>query len=167
MNAPSCCFVWLRGRNALNRGSVISGSYKLITTPEELMRAASHLSAEPFIGFDSETTGLDPHTAKPRLWQLASPRACFIIDLFQFDPAQLQPILALLAADQPVKLAHNAKFDAKFLLQHFNTRLGAIFDTYLASQLISAGNESDRHGLGGVARQYLGLQLDKDAQLSD
>lgn len=146
---------------------MISGSYKLITTTDQLTRAASQLSAEPFIGFDSETTGLDPHTAKPRLLQLATPRACFIVDLNHFTPEQLQPILALLAADQPVKLAHNAKFDAKFLLKHFNTRLGACFDTYLASQLISAGNESDRHGLGSVARHYLGMQLDKEAQLSD
>jgi DNA polymerase I len=146
---------------------VISGSYQLITTPGELARVASQLSAQPFIGFDSETTGLDPHTAKPRLLQLAMPRESFIIDLIHFAPAQLQPILALLAADQPIKLAHNAKFDAKFLLKHFDTRLGACFDTYLASQLISAGNESDRHGLGSVVRHYLGMQLDKEAQLSD
>ncbi len=119
------------------------------------------------MGFDTETTGLDPHTNKLRLLQLASPTACFVIDLFCFNPAQLQPVLALLAAPQPVKLAHNAKFDAKFLLKYFGVRLGACFDTYLASQLISAGDENDRHGLAHVVQRQLGWQLDKEEQLSD
>lgn len=146
---------------------MISNTYQLITTPEELSRAVSHLSGHLFIGFDSETTGLDPHTNKPRLLQLASPETCFVIDLFRFNPAQLQPALALLAAPQPLKLAHNAKFDAKFLLKHFGVRLGACFDTYLASQLISAGDENDRHGLAHVVQRQLGWQLDKEEQLSD
>jgi DNA polymerase-1 len=146
---------------------VISGRYQLITTPDELAKAASMLSGAPIIGFDSETTGLDPHVAKPRLWQLASPDVCYIIDLLPFNQEQLQPLLALLAAAHPLKLAHNAKFDAKFLLKYFGIRLGGIFDTFLASQLISAGDESQRHSLASVAKQYLGLELDKEAQISD
>ena len=146
---------------------MISGRYQLVTNAHDAARAASTLSAAPFIGFDSETTGLDPHTATPRLWQLATPEICFIVDLKHFAPAELQPLLAVLAAPQPIKLAHNAKFDAKFLLKHFGVRLGGIFDTYLASQLISAGDESHRHGLASVTRKYLGLELDKEAQVSD
>lgn len=146
---------------------MISSTYQLITTSEELAQVAARLSGAPFVGFDTETTGLDPHTEKLRLLQLASSEASFVIDLFRFKPVQLQPVLALLAAPQPVKLAHNAKFDAKFLLKNFGVRLGACFDTYLASQLISAGNENDRHGLAHVAQRYLGLQLDKEEQLSD
>lgn len=146
---------------------MINGRYQLVTTPDELARAAAHLSSQPVIGFDSETTGLDPHTAQPRLWQLATPDICFIVDLPHFTPEQLQPVLAVLAAPQPLKLAHNAKFDAKFLLKYFNTRLGGIYDTFLASQLISAGDESHRHSLASVARVYLGLELDKEAQVSD
>jgi DNA polymerase I len=146
---------------------VISGRYQLVTTPDELARAAASLSGAPVVGFDSETTGLDPHTAKPRLWQLATPEVCFIVDLLHFTPEQLQPMLALLAAPQPLKLAHNAKFDAKFLLKYFGIRLAGIYDTFLASQLISAGDESQRHSLASVAKLYLGLDLDKEAQVSD
>ena len=140
---------------------------KLINTPEELQAAVAKLGAEKFIGLDTETTGLDPHRSKLRLLQLATPSESFIIDLFHFPARSLRPVLDLLAANQPVKIAHNAKFDAEFLFHHCGVRLGAVFDTYLASLLISAGNEKDRHGLEPVAQRYLDIQLDKTEQMSN
>jgi DNA polymerase I-like protein with 3'-5' exonuclease and polymerase domains len=144
-----------------------SPSYQLITEAHELPRVAEALIAEPVIGLDTETTGLDPHTAKLRLIQLATPGTSFIIDLFRLPAGALTPVLDCLAAPGPIKVLHNAKFDAKFLLRHCGIRLKAIFDTYLASLLISAGNENDRHGLEPVANRYLNLQIDKEPQLSD
>lgn len=140
---------------------------KIIQTSDDLSAALTKLAAAEFIGVDTETTGLDPHTAKLRLLQLATPTENFIIDLFHFPAASLQPIRTLLAAEQPIKIAHNAKFDAEFLRQQLNVRLGAIFDTYLASLLISAGHEADRHSLEAVTNRYLNLELDKSFQISD
>lgn len=140
---------------------------ELITTPDELQTALDALSSETFIGFDTETTGLDPHRSQLRLMQFASRNESYIVDLFHFPKDALRPVLNLLAASQPIKVAHNAKFDAEFLRQHYGIRLGAIFDTYLASLLISAGNESDRHGLEPVAARYLSVELDKSFQMSD
>src|SRR5574341_599976 len=142
-------------------------SYKLITSVDDLTRAANDLRSAPVIGFDTETTGLDPHTAKLRLIQLAAPQASYVIDCFRFTSEQLKPVLDLLASPHPVKIAHNAKFDAKFLLRHCGARLNGVFDTYLASLLVSAGDENDRHGLEPVANRHLDLQLDKAPQLSD
>lgn len=142
-------------------------SYKLITTPEEIPPIAEELRAQPVVGVDTETTGLDPHTSRLRLLQLATPQTSYIVDCFRFPPEQLAPLLELIAANQPIKIAHNAKFDAKFLMKHCGVRLNGIFDTYLASNLISAGNENDRHGLAPVVSRYLNFQLDKEQQLSN
>ncbi len=143
-------------------------NYRLITNADDLPQIAEDLRAQPAIGLDTETTGLDPHTSKLRLLQLASPQTSYVIDCFRFAPEQLKPILELIAAEQPVKIAHNAKFDAKFLMRHLGgVRLNGIFDTYLASTLISAGNENDRHGLGPVAYRYLDLEINKEQQRSN
>src|SRR5262249_41033328 len=155
------------------RGDSLSGflmgdaNYKLITEAGALAQAANDLRGEQVIGFDTETTGLDPHASKLRLIQLATPRTGFIFDCFRLSRDQLKPILDILAAPQPVKIAHNAKFDAKFLLRHCGARLGAVFDTYLASNLASGGDENDRHGREAVVNRYLDLPLDKAAQTSD
>jgi DNA polymerase I len=141
--------------------------YKLVTESHEIPQVAEALRAQPVIGLDTETTGLDPHTSRLRLIQIATPQTSFIIDLFRLPAGAMTPILDCLAAPTPLKVLHNAKFDAKFLLRHCGIRVHGIFDTYLASLLISAGDENDRHGLGPVANRYLNLQIDKEAQLSD
>ncbi|MFN0119566.1 MAG: DNA polymerase [Blastocatellia bacterium] len=141
--------------------------YKLVKTAADVQAAADKLRGADFIGFDTETTGLDAHTSRLRLIQLASTEACFVIDCFALTPEDLRPILEVLAAPAPVKTAHNAKFDTQFLLWHYGVRPGAIFDTMIADQLISAGNDEERHSLEAAVRRHLGWQLDKEAQRSD
>ena len=142
-------------------------NYQLITTADRLPQIAAELRAQPVIGLDTETTGLDPHTARLRLLQLATPETSYIFDCFKLQPAELAPLLELIAADQPLKIAHNAKFDWKFLRRHLGVRLNGIFDTYLTSVLIAAGDENTRHGLEPVVSRFLNQQLNKDAQLSN
>ena len=142
-------------------------SYKLIEQADDLSSAFEHLRKELIIGLDTETTGLDPHSSKLRLIQLATPAQVYLIDCFRLNAEQLTPILGLLAAPRPLKIAHNAKFDAKFLLRHCGIRLAGIFDTYLASVLASAGDENNRHGLDAVATRYLDTRVVKDMQMSD
>ena len=73
----------------------------------------------------------------------------------------------LLSAHRPVKIAHNAKFDAKFIKHTLGADLGGIFDTLLASQLIGAGDIEERHGLDTVASRYLNEAVDKTERLSN
>lgn len=152
-----------------------SSNYRLINGPAELAAAVAELSEHAAIGFDTETTALDPYRGRMRLVQFSAPGgAAYIIDLDRFrgddktlDLVALAPLRELLAAPRPVKVAHNSKFDAKWTKHQLKTELGGIFDTMLASQLVSAGESEDRHSLAAVAARYLDETVDKSEQLSD
>ncbi|MCA1818182.1 MAG: hypothetical protein LC746_17705, partial [Acidobacteria bacterium] len=148
--------------------------YKLISTAGELRAACDELARAEAVGFDTETTSLDPYEGRVRLAQLSSPTgAVWLVDLDRFavgDAAEadaLAPLRGLLAAARPVKVAHNAKFDAKWVRHQLGVELGGVFDTMLASQLVSAGETEDRHGLATVVERYLNEEMDKAQQLSD
>src|SRR6476661_8886959 len=147
--------------------------YELITTPDQLRRAVEQLASEQVIGLDTETTDLDPYISRLRLVQLATPDNVFIIDINKFaghdlkQSEELAPFRALLSALRPIKIAHNSKFDAKFIKHNFGVDLGGLFDTLLASQLVSAGDIEERHGLSAVATRYLNESVDKTEQVSN
>jgi DNA polymerase I-like protein with 3'-5' exonuclease and polymerase domains len=151
-------------------------NYKVIKTEDELRRAMESLTAHPVIGLDTETTDLDPYTSRLRLIQLATPSMVHIVDLDAFANSShselrqleaLEPLRRLLSAPRPIKIAHNAKFDAKFLKHNLGTDLGGLFDTLLASQLVGAGDIEERHGLDTVASRYLNQTVDKSERLSN
>jgi DNA polymerase I-like protein with 3'-5' exonuclease and polymerase domains len=153
---------------------MIATDYKLITTSEALRSAVEELKQHAVIGFDTETTSLDPYRGELRLVQLAGPDGVSIIDLKHFGESDswkktdaLAPLRELLAAARPIKIAHNAKFDAKWVKHKLGVEVGGLFDTLLASQIISAGDTDERHSLEAVASRYLGETVDKAEQLSD
>lgn len=148
-------------------------SYIVIKTADDLRRAIEKLESQPALGLDTETTDLDPFTARLRLIQLSAPDQVYIIDLDAFRTVDLArsedlaPLRRLLAAPRPIKIAHNAKFDAKFIKHNLGIDLGGLFDTLLASQLVGAGDIEERHGLEAVAGRYLNEAVDKTERLSN
>jgi DNA polymerase I-like protein with 3'-5' exonuclease and polymerase domains len=148
-------------------------NYRVIKTEEELRKAIESLRSFQAIGLDTETTELDPYYGRLRLLQLATPDCVHVIDLDAFRNGDLKksealrPLRDLLAAPRPIKILHNAKFDAKFIKHELGTDLGGIFDTLLASQLVGAGDIEERHGLEAVATRYLNEAVDKTERLSN
>jgi DNA polymerase-1 len=148
-------------------------NYEVIKTPNDLKRAIEILSTHTAVGLDTETTDLDPFTSRLRLIQLATPDKVFIVDVDAFRNGDfeknedLAPLRRLLEAARPIKIAHNAKFDAKFLKHNLGVDLGGLFDTLLASQLVGAGDIEERHGLEAVASRYLNEAVDKTERLSN
>src|SRR6266446_2256502 len=148
-------------------------TYKIIKTGDELRTTVESLGTHGAIGLDTETTDLDPYTSRLRLIQLATPAGVHIIDLNALGNGDLSKqdamssLRYLLSAPRPIKIAHNAKFDAKFIKHNLGVDLGGIFDTLLASQLIGAGDIEERHGLETVASRYLNEVVDKSERLSN
>jgi DNA polymerase I-like protein with 3'-5' exonuclease and polymerase domains len=147
--------------------------YELVTTAEELRRAVDELFHKHAVGLDTETTELDPYLGRLRLIQLASPDGVYIVDPNRFadadlkSGAEMEPLRRLLTAPRPIKIAHNAKFDAKFIKHNLGVDIVGIFDTLLASQIVSAGGLEDRHGLNAIAERYLNEAVDKSERLSN
>ncbi len=148
--------------------------FQFINDADGVKTACEQLAAEDYLGFDTETTALDPYEGIVRLVQLSNGTDTKVIDLKPFadsgdlktHPA-LAPLRELLAAPKPIKVAHNAKFDAKWVRHHLGIDLGGIFDTLIASQLIAAGDQDRRHNLAEVANYFLGIEVDKSEQISD
>ncbi len=89
----------------------INVQYRLITDAEQLKTFINPLIGRcKRIGIDTETTGLDPHTNKVRLVQIAaSKHPVFIIDLATIARCDLSPLKQLLASNC-LKIGHNLKF---------------------------------------------------------
>jgi DNA polymerase-1 len=155
--------------------------FQLVNDAESLRKACEELKDAPFLGFDVETTDLDPYRGELRLVQLSDGRNTKVVDLRSFgsgqwtaDSAQplrtnpdLDPLRDLLSSKKQAKIAHNAKFDAKWVRHHLGCEVGSIYDTYLASILIAAGEGERRHGLADVVQFFLQRTLDKTEQVSD
>ncbi len=149
-------------------------NYRLIDDASEVAGACERLARHAELGFDTETTSLSPFEGRLRLVQLAAPaEPVSVFDLFALAPTgdaahepALEPLRRLLAATRPVKVAHNSKFDSGDESKNEVER-GGLFDTLLASQLVSAGEQEDRHSLASVAERYLNQSVDKTQQVSD
>ncbi|HTH51614.1 MAG TPA: DNA polymerase [Pyrinomonadaceae bacterium] len=154
--------------------------FQLINDADGLKKAVQELENEPFLGFDVETTELEPYRGELRLVQLSNGRNTKVVDLRPFGSGEwrdggdklrknpdLQPLRDLLASKKQVKIAHNAKFDTKWSRHHLGVEVGAVYDTYLASILIAAGEGERRHGLADVVQFFLQRTLDKTEQVSN
>src|SRR3569832_21558 len=148
-------------------------NYELIKNSDELRKAIEILATQPEVGLDTETTELDPYTSRLRLIQLATTDRVYIVDFDHFANGDstksegLAPLRRQLEAPRPIKIAHNAKFDAKFIKHNLGGDLGGLFDTLLASQLAGAADIEERHGLETVASRYLNEAVDKSERLSN
>jgi DNA polymerase I-like protein with 3'-5' exonuclease and polymerase domains len=141
--------------------------FTLVSDEAALEQALGAISRHQVIGVDTETTALDPLRGRVRLLQLATPDQTFVIDLFQLPALEHTGLRDLLSSAQPIKVFHNAKFDVKMLLHHFDVEVRGLFDSLLASQLIGAGRNEGGHGLAAVSDRHLGELVDKSMQLSD
>ncbi len=144
-------------------------NYKYITTNEQVDEAVNVIFNEKQIAIDTETTGLDPFKDKVRLIQIAIQTGlCFIFDMFKLDiEYTISRLKTILCASNVLKVYHNARFDLGFLcIQYGLVIRDYIYDTLIASQVLAMGVKK-QHSLKALSIEYLGLELNKEEQLSD
>jgi len=139
----------------------------LIETADQVEEVSVGLKSAEVIGVDTETTGLDPHTSRLRLIQIAvEGSATVIFDCFSILPEAAGQISSILTSPS-VKVFQNAKFDLQFLRSESISVSGWIFDTMLAAKLLRTSGGPRRAGLAVLARHYLNQELSKEEQKSD
>jgi len=143
--------------------------YILIADTELLqVECQKRLTAEA-LGIDTETTGLDPLLHKICLIQIATKdHPVMIVDMRELHEEDLTPLQALLTGPA-LKIFQNAKFDLKMLQQAGLEVKGNLFDTMIASYLLSGGRRIAGGGfsLKAIAKKYLNIDLSKEQQTSN
>jgi len=145
------------------------------------------LSQAELLAFDLETYssdpnkypngGLDPHIGSIRLINLAindpdgdtieGGTKAFLIDCIAC-PSWTELLRPVFSDPQITKIAHNAKFDVKFLMK-VGIEVENVFDSMLAAQVLHSGQPAGKgyFTLEAVCQRYLGISLDKTEQTSD
>lgn len=105
-------------------------------------KAKKYLESLSIIEFDTETSGLDPHTKELLTYQLGNREKQFVFDHSSYSIALFKE---LFESDR-LFLIHNAKFDLKWLYK-YDIWPKNIYDTMLAEQVIWLGWGDFRKGI--------------------
>jgi len=135
--------------------------YDYITEAGDLDRVARDVLGAAVLGFDIETTSLDPRHGDIRLVQLSVPGPendsrgrIYVIDLYQTKT--LGPVFSALQETKAIFVIHNAKFEQKWMWWKFRFRIWPVFCTFRASSIIYNGKKGLRHDLDSVITRELG-----------
>ena len=117
--------------------------------------ALEYLDKLDWVGYDSETLGLDPYTSDIITIQLGDAKHQFVIDVTSVDIQYFKELLET----KPI-IGHNLKFDLRFLY-HERIIPSKVYDTFLAEKTTRLGINSHRSSLADTVYRHLGVILDK------
>lgn len=123
------------------------------------------------VGFDTETTGLDPFIDKIILVQIGDEERQYLLWWQTLTSQEQEEILRRVWQNKDIKkVGVNLKFDAKMILgsHGFQWRGEGLLDTQLIDQILNCGLTGDigftlkLTSMGAMAKRYLGWILVKD-----
>jgi ribonuclease D len=133
---------------------------KYITSEDEVAELAAALSDAPLFAADTEAAGYHRYHDRICLLQISTRDDTYLIDTLTV--ADLSALAPVFAAGHEVVL-HDADYDLRLLARDHDMRIGGLFDTKLAAQLLG----EPAFGLGALVEKYLGMRLDKKYQRAD
>ncbi len=143
----------------------ISRNFETILSNAQLDAWLAKLSTAPLICFDTETTSLDPMTAKivGMSFSVAAGSAAYLpLKHDYFDAPEQLNFAETLAKIKPIlendlikKVGQNLKYDCHVLANHGIALNGIAHDTMLQSYVFESHKT---HGMDALAERHLGLQ---------
>jgi ribonuclease D len=131
-----------------------------VTNEEHYRRTINALESVQLLATDTEAAGYHRYADRICLLQLSTRDQTYVIDALAVDLAAMRNIFADPAREIVI---HDAEYDLRLLLRDHDVRVGRLFDTKLASQLL--GEPSI--GLAALVGKYLGIRMDKKHQRAD
>ena len=120
-----------------------------------------------YIGFDTETTGLDTRTSDLLLVQVKIKDRTYIIDVNKLGKKFTKYLVELLVQQGHTFVIHNSKFDIKVILNSLGVLITNSFDTMWAEVMIHQGLGHKKFiSLSELVKKYLNIDMDKGLRLS-
>jgi DNA polymerase-1 len=143
------------------------GRYSLVDSIGGLKRLIAGIQKRGFLSFDTETTSLDPVSARLVGMSFSlKPGEAYYLPVGHLAEGkernlQLEEVLSLLRpvleSDDVSKIGQNLKYDRAVLLNHHLELRGISFDTMVASYLIDPS--ARQHNLSNLAKKYFDYQM--------
>ena len=112
-----------------------------------------------FIGLDTETEGLDPHTKKLLTLQLGNKEEQIVFDISSYDGRLPIELIEFLNNSKSTFIIQNAKFDLQFLYKQ-GVILDKVYDTMLVETIITNGFLGVSRSLKAICLKFLIRQLE-------
>lgn len=116
------------------------------------------------ISLDTETSGLDCHSDKLLLLQIGTMGEVFILNCIKLEKSIIIRVVSSIFASSKLCVAHNAKFDIKFLYAFTELLLTNVHDTLTIEALLNAGIGDSLYSLKTLVSKYCGEELVKDTR---
>jgi DNA polymerase-1 len=125
-------------------------------------------SGRKIIAVDTETTSLDPHTAKPLLlsfaWKQEDVVRSYVVDVLILGTSVFEIFRRVLEDPTALKVMHNATYDWK-IFYHQGIECKNVFCTMIGEQaLYPVDDKSIKFDLKSVANRRLNIELDKSVR---
>jgi DNA polymerase I-like protein with 3'-5' exonuclease and polymerase domains len=141
--------------------------YQFLQTDQEIYEAFARVLKAPLRPMDTETTGLDPHTARLLLLQIGDGSMNYVIDMTADNSLarkdKSSPIWRMaidIFTDRATKIFHNAAYDYKIIKAYFDCELTNIYDTMIAERVLTAGKSVKKlSSLAELATKYAGITV--------
>jgi len=167
-------------KSAIETGDITrskpTGNYIVIEEIEDVEILEKELSSAKVFAFDIESTGLRFYKDKIMgIGFCAKEGLAYYIPLLESRTLKqywgeeqglvIDTLSRIMSDPKPAKIAHNGKFDIKFIQHHWNIKVrNFAIDTMLLHYLL---DENRPHGLKGLAGFYFPEMKDYDLELRD